>query len=96
MLRFAIFLIFARLFEVSWARMNMWAFLPILEPNLDRPLGHINIRRNPFSNKCSRCWVLIELDFQCHELILCCPLALLVFLLLSLKIRDADQHIPFE
>ena len=55
---------------------------PILKPNLYRAFSHVDILRNTFSNSSSRCRVFVELDFQSAELILCCPLPLLILLLL--------------
>jgi len=56
---------------------------PVLEPNLNRSLRHVNVIGNTFSDEGSRSWVLVELDLKCKELILCGSLSLLVLLLLS-------------
>lgn len=84
---FASILILARLFLVSKERSSksipQWKYLPILEPNLDRTLCHVDVRSNAFSGGRSRCWILVEFDFQKDELILSSSLALVVLLLLS-------------
>lgn len=68
--------------------------VPILEPNLHRSLGHINILSDSFSNKCGRCWILIKLDLQRHKLILRRPLALLISLLLGLV--DKKERLAYD
>ena len=77
--------------------------IPVLEPDLHGPLGHVDVLGNSFSNKGGRCRILVELYFKQDKLILCCPLPLLVLLLLSEstfawwtagvgKIRDGRVH----
>ena len=56
---------------------------PVLEPNLYRPFGHVNVLRYSFTDNGSRGRVFIELDLECHKLILSSPLPLLVLLLLG-------------
>lgn len=56
--------------------------VPVLEPDLDRPFGHVDFLGDPLAHGGSRCRVLIELLFEGGELILGGPLTLLVLLLL--------------
>src|ERR1700761_358700 len=46
-------------------------FLPILEPDLNRPFGHVNLLRDTFTRGSGGRGVLVELHFQRHQLILC-------------------------
>ena len=57
--------------------------LPVLEPDLNRSLGHVNVRGNTLPDHGGGCGVLVKLDLECDQLILCSPLSLLVLLLLS-------------
>lgn len=85
MLRFAMFLILARLpcaLVGLQCQKEGTTCLPVLEPNLHRPLGHVDVLRDAFSNQCRGRRVLVEFDLQRHELILCRSLPLLVLLLL--------------
>lgn len=56
--------------------------LPILEPDLNRSLGHVDFGRNSLACSGIGSRVLRELMFECHQLILSCPLPFLVLLLL--------------
>ena len=56
---------------------------PILEPNLDRPLGHADILRDAFPDCGCRRGVSDELVFECEKLLLCRSLPFLVLLLLG-------------
>ena len=56
---------------------------PILEPDLDGTLGHVDILCYPLSHRRRGCGVLIELHLKRHQLVLCGSLPLLVFLLLG-------------
>lgn len=56
---------------------------PVLEPNLDRALCHVDVSRYSLPHHGSGRWVLVELDLERHELILCSSLTLLVLLLLG-------------
>ena len=84
MLRLAMFFIFARLPRVS--NVNQYRkerpSLPVLEPYLHGPFGHVDILRDAFSDQSSGCRVLVEFDLQKYQLILSRPLTLLVLLLL--------------
>lgn len=65
MLRFAMFLIFARLTGVKGAsgrELGGSLCLPVLEPDLYRPLGHVDIVRNSFSDHGGGSRVLVKLD----------------------------------
>ena len=57
--------------------------IPILEPNLDRPFGHVDFFGYPFAHSCSGGRVLVKLELKSGELVLGCPLTLLVLLLLG-------------
>lgn len=57
--------------------------IPVLEPNLHRTLGHIDIRGNSFAGGSGRSGVLVEFYFEGGQLILGSPLALVVLLLLG-------------
>ena len=78
------FLILARLPSVSRTFLNLMQrpTSPVLEPNLYRPLRHVDFVRNSLAYQRCRCRVLVELHFEGKELVLCGPLALLVLLLL--------------
>jgi hypothetical protein len=77
-----------------WDRVNVLASLeallgqeldlgtPILEPDLNRSLGHVNFLSNPVPNGGCGCWVLVEFKFEGRELVLSGTLSLLVLLLL--------------
>jgi len=88
---FARSLILARLKKSRRQQLNFaiqWQFgslrcLPILEPNLNRPLGHVNLIGYPIPHGGSGSRVLAELDLQRCQLILRGPLPLLVLLLLG-------------
>lgn len=84
-LRFAMFLILARLSRVSRTYVTLVPgfTIPVLEPDLHRPFGHVDVLGNTLSHECSRGRILIELHLECHQLILRGPLALLIFLLLG-------------
>lgn len=56
--------------------------LPILEPNLNRPLRHVDFISNAFADIGCGSRVLVELDFKGSKLVLGSTLALLVLLLL--------------
>lgn len=84
MLFLAIFLILARLCNCQYCAPACCSLLlPVLEPDLDRSLGHVNFRGYSFAGSSSRSGVLVELDFECHQLVLSGPLSLLVSLLLG-------------
>lgn len=87
MLRLAMFFIFARLHSVSLVYSVTLGRcdpgLPVLEPNLHRPLGHVDVRRNPLPHESCGGGILIELNFEGHQLILGGSLAFLVLLLLG-------------
>ena len=55
----------------------------ILEPNLNRPLCHVDVLRYALSHDGSRGRILLKLNFQGYELILGGTLTFLVLLLLS-------------
>jgi len=56
---------------------------PILEPNLYRPFGHVDLFRYPLTNGGCGCRILVEFHLERGELVLCGTLSLLVLLLLS-------------
>ena len=56
---------------------------PILEPNLNRSLRHIDFLGDTFPNAGSWRGIFVELNLKEDKLILSCPLAFLVLLLLS-------------
>ena len=56
---------------------------PVLEPYLDRPLGHTDILRDAFPDGGCRRGIPDEFVFECKELLLCRSLPFLIFLLLS-------------
>ena len=55
---------------------------PVLEPDLNRSLSHVDVGGNAFPDH--GCWrgIFVELDLECHQLILCGPLSLGILLLL--------------
>lgn len=57
--------------------------LPILEPDLNGSLGHVNVRGDALSGRRSGGRVLVEFHFQSDKLILGSPLTFVVLLLLS-------------
>lgn len=56
--------------------------IPVLEPNLNRPLRHVDLLRNTLSDNRSRGGVLVELDLERAQLVLCSTLTLGILLLL--------------
>ena len=56
--------------------------LPVLEPNLNGPLRHVDFICNAFADIGCGSRVLVELDFEGSKLVLGSTLALLVLLLL--------------
>lgn len=64
-------------------RHNNQEGLPVLEPDLNRPLGHVDLLSNAFSNPSGRGGILVEFHLQGVQLLLRRPLPLLVLLLLS-------------
>ena len=91
---FASILIFARLsksqYDISRFGKHLssterieWRRLPILEPDLYRSLSHVDVCGDALPGSSSRRRVLVEFDLESDELILGCPLALVVLLLLG-------------
>lgn len=62
--------------------MPISATVPVLEPNLHRPLRHVNFLCDSFTHNGCGGRVLIKLNLQSDELVLGGTLALLVLLLL--------------
>ncbi len=77
--------IFARLQFLVSHRLSLYSQIhaPVLEPYLNRPFGHANVLRYTLAYRRSRCSVVIELDLQRNQLILCGSLPFLIFLLLG-------------
>lgn len=57
--------------------------IPVLEPNLNRTLRHVDLVSNALSHICGRGGVLVELHLERCQLILCGSLSFLVLLLLG-------------
>lgn len=57
--------------------------IPVLEPDLNRPLSHVDFIGNSFTDSGGRCGVVVEFHLQSCQLILGGALSLLVLLLLS-------------
>jgi hypothetical protein len=57
--------------------------LPVLEPDLDGSLRHVDFLCYPLANTGGGSGVLVELEVEDHDLVLSGSLALLVLLLLS-------------
>ena len=85
MLFFARSLILARLLSVSPtpSRPEIQQHPPVLKPDLNRPLRHINVLGNLLSHGGRRGGVLVEFLLQRDQLVLRGALALLVLLLLG-------------
>lgn len=64
-------------------RMKSKSHEPILEPDLDGTLSHIDILCYALSDDSSGSGVFVELHFERHQLVLSSPLPFLVLLLLS-------------
>lgn len=82
---FAIVLILARLTDCQLGAEcggGVGRCIPVLKPNLNGALRHVNVLSDALADCGGRGGILVELDFQSAELILCSPLALLVLLLL--------------
>ena len=81
---FAKSLILARLRMISTTKVDkLGAYLPVLEPDLDGALGHVDLFCDSLSDRGSWCWVLVELDLECRKLVLGRTLSFLVLLLLG-------------
>lgn len=61
---------------------NGWD-IPVLKPDLDGSLRHVDFLGNTFTNIGSRCGILVELDLERGQLVLGGTLSLLVLLLLG-------------
>jgi len=57
--------------------------IPVLEPNLNRPFGHVDLLRNAFSDGGGGGRVFVELHLKGGKLVLRRTLPLLVLLLLG-------------
>lgn len=57
--------------------------LPILEPDLNGSLGHVDVLCDAFPSGRSGCGILVKFNFEGDQLILRGPLAFVVLLLLS-------------
>ena len=86
---FANNLILARLSRVSKGKKNTaqetfrGVDSPVLEPDLDRPFGHVDLLGDSLADSGGGSRVLVEFQLQSGELVLGSPLSLLVLLLLS-------------
>jgi len=76
-------LILARLLLSAKFYESPFCHIPVLEPNLNRPFGHVDFLGNSLTDGGSGCGVVVEFHLQCRQLILCSTLSLLVLLLLS-------------
>ena len=80
-------LIFARLTQMNQHRLRFSAQasdkeIPILEPDLNGALRHVDLLGNPLPYGCGRSGVLVEFHLKGSQLILGSPLTLLILLLL--------------
>ena len=69
--------------SINWLDSGSLRHIPILEPDLNRALSHVDFLSNPVTNRCCRGRVLVEFNFEKRQLILGGSLAFLVLLLLS-------------
>lgn len=69
----------------KWSRLGLACLsnLPVLEPDLDRTLRHVDFVGYPITNISGGCGVFAEFELQGSELILSRPLPLLILLLLG-------------
>lgn len=58
-------------------------YKPVLKPNLNRALSHIDVLRYSFTSGSCRGGVLVEFHLEKNQLVLSGPLALVVLLLLG-------------
>lgn len=85
MLFFAMFLIFARLLLYQYVTQEVACnqCSPVLEPNLNGTLCHVDFGCNSLSGSSSGCGILVEFNFEGDQLILSGALPLLISLLLG-------------